>query len=93
MASKITSLGAARFKRVGSPNDITPRDALEEALRQVNEKELNPDHIIILYIGKDDDSDESYSGYIQAGVASWYARMGLIERVKHMMHRAADEPS
>jgi hypothetical protein len=89
MASSVTELGSARFQRAEGPGDLSPRDALIEALRRFDSGELAPDHVIVIYGSAGE--EEQQCGYMQAGRIGLYTRIGILERVRDMMFRSADQ--
>jgi hypothetical protein len=82
------SLAERRAEAVGGGGDATklkPRDALIQALRDIDTGAIAPEQVIVAYYETDPDDGTFDTGYYSAGphVATFMA--GMLERVKTLL--------
>ena len=68
----------------------TPRDCLISLLRKIDNNEIKITDIVICY-GKKSKDNITMASYTQAGSHNHWETLGLIERVKWMLHEGATE--
>ena len=78
-----TSLAARRWKTDQQTESFTPRDALVEALRQLDAGEIKADHILICHAWKEARGESV--GWFQSGDLTPLGQLGLLTRVSHVM--------
>lgn len=81
----VIDLGAARFKAAGTSKNTSPRDALVEAIRRIDDGEW-PVHSITI-VGLTDDDDGDIMEVMHAGKASSNERLGMFVRAQRMLLR------
>ena len=83
----IVDLGAARFKAAASADKTTARDALLEAIRQIDDGEWPMHSVCIVGIADDEDGDADAVGTIHGGPASSGERLGMFVRAQRLLMR------
>lgn len=85
--SETVSLAQRRWESKRDPAAHSPRDMLVEAIRQIDEGEIDAEHMILCY-GSENEDEASY-GWLQAGPFRTLAMVGLVEVVKRLLARGA----
>jgi hypothetical protein len=82
------SLAERRSAAVASGGDATklrPRDALIQALRDIDSGVLNPEQVLVAYYETDPDDGTFDTGYFSAGPHVATFMVGMLERVKILL--------
>ncbi len=82
MPSNVTDLSAERWDNDNRPQNFKPVEALQAALRDI--EQFDPDHAIIIF-GKIEEGDCRRTHYKQAGSYNSYAQLGLLDEAKDAM--------
>lgn len=82
--SGVTDLGAARFGRGYRPSQHKPRDVLAAMLKDIDEGNLDPTHVIVCY-AVEDDTDGS-CGFYQGGKLPFLGQLGMLSRISYFMN-------
>jgi hypothetical protein len=81
--SDIVDLSARRFAAAADTTDTRPIDALREALRRVEQGELDPSNVIVTCLL--DEGNEDSVQCIHGGPASCNERIGMLYRAQAML--------
>lgn len=78
----LTRLSQVRAEQARNPRDWTPRDCLEDMIRQIDKGEIRPETLAICYREKIMPGKLANTGYSVAGAPDVHVTLGLLDWVK-----------
>lgn len=79
------SIGELRARKSGKGADWTPRDALVDTLRRIDQGEISPDGLVVVF-GKNTPEGRSEVQYVQA-TANLTTAFGMLSMATMQLHR------
>ena len=80
----VHTLGSIRSTRTEDAATWTPREALLETVRRIDEGEIDPDVLVVCYGYWEDDDETRCAGYLSSD-RDRFAAIGVLEKVKASM--------